>query len=300
MKTLFFFLALLLLSSCDKRWEKIHPDEVRTLRKQGSSLKKVLLIGMDGCRTDALLEAKAPAFDSLMAHAYVNLRTDRGPRTLSAPGWSTMFHGVYPEKHGVRNNNLSRLDYGEYHDLLYYMKQYNPNFSTAAVANWNNFLRLFSAEDFAQGVRTDEDVKNLAIDLIKNSSPDILLLHFNDVDYAGHFKGGFRPGNKNYIEAIRQTARYTEEIMKVIHFREKAHAEEWMVLLVTDHGGKGPGHGGQDNVEETRYVFSVIRLPNMNRIDLAEVSTVDIMPTILNFMGVPILSSWDLDGKILF
>lgn len=234
-----------------------------------------------------------------MSHAYVCLHCDRGPYTVSALGWSTLLHGVYPAKHGITSNDISNLNYGRYHDLFYYMRQNNPEYSLATISNWDNFLQLTSNEDYAQAVSTDMDVKNKTIDLLLTTVPDITLLHFNDVDHYGH-KSGFSPNNPEYINAIKQTGIYTDEIMQLIKMREKNFGEEWMVIVVTDHGGEGTSHGNQDNIEATRFVFSIVRLPNINRIDIPNSSNVDIMPAILKYMNIPIDPNWNLDGTPIF
>jgi len=290
--------SLLFLSECKK--DVLSSDEVRNHCIAGvSPVHKVLFIGINGCRTDALLAAKAPAFDSLMAHAFVNLHCDRGPYTVSAPGWSTLLHGVFPAKHGVTSNDLSNLNYGMYHDLFYYMRQANPYFNLAEVSHWDNFLRLTTSEDYAQNVATDAEVKDKALYLLQSCAPDVLLLHFDDVDDTGH-ESGFSPDNSAYLNSIVQTGKYTAEIIQRIRTREQFFGEEWMVVVVTDHGGSGTSHGDQDDVEATRYVFEIVRLPGSIRTEIPIAANVDIMPTILKYMNVPVESGWALDGSPLF
>jgi predicted AlkP superfamily pyrophosphatase or phosphodiesterase len=293
---LFLCFVIFLFASCKKI--DLGPGEVKTNCRTGVSHRKVLFIGLDGCRTDALLAAGSPAFNSLMEQGYVNLHCDRGPYTESAPGWSTLLHGVYPEKHGVTTNDLTNLNYRNYFDLFFYMRQFNPGFSLAEVSNWDDFLRLTTSEDYALRVTSDAEVRTKALFLLTHCVPDVLLLHFDAIDEAGH-SSGFTPLNPHYMFAIRQTGVYVSEIMELIHAREQTYGEEWMVMVVTDHGGSGRGHYGQNQVEATRYVFEITRLPNLSRRDV-EASNADIMPTILRYMNVPIHSSWDLDGNPLF
>lgn len=298
--TFSFLSSSLLFHSACKKEEELNPDEIKSNCRNGVSLvHKVLFIGIDGCRTDALLAAKSSAFDSLMAHAYVNLHCDRGPYTVSAPGWSTLLHGVFPAKHGVTSNDLCHLNYGMYHDLFYYMRQANPDFSLAEVSHWDNFLRLTTNEDYAQNVATDAEVKDKALYLLQSCVPDVLLLHFDDIDHTGH-QSGFSPDNSDYINSIVQTGYYTAEIMQRIQSRELIYGEEWMVIVVTDHGGSGTSHGGQDDVDVTRYVFEIVRLPGIIRTDIPTAANVDIMPTILKYMNVLVEPSWALDGSPLF
>lgn len=292
-------LLLLAIGSCKKEDTGLG-NEIKTNCVNGiSTTRKVLFIGVDGCRTDALLQAASPAFDSLMAHGYVNLHCDRGPYTVSCPGWSTLLYGVFPAKHGVTSNDIEGHSFGAYHDLFYYMRQSNPSYSLSVVSHWDNFLRLTTSEDYAVAVATDEEVKNKALYLLNSCVPDVLVLHFDDVDDAGHTYG-FSPADTNYIGAIEQTGRYVTDIMNAVATREQTYNEEWMVVVVTDHGGSGTSHGDQDNLEETRYVFEIIRLPGLNRVEVTTASNTDIMPSMLKYMGIPIQPSWNLDGAPLF
>ncbi len=295
----FSLLLLILISGCTKD-KTFNPDELKSECLTGiSAIHKVLFIGIDGCRTDALLATHSSSLDSLMSHAYVNLHCDRGPYTVSAPGWSTLLHGVFPAKHGVTSNNFPTTNYSQYPDLFYYLRKSNPDFSLAEVSNWDNFLLITSNENYAQYVSTDAQVKEKALYLLNSCTPDVLLLHFDNVDYTGH-QSGFSPTNPNYINAIRETGNYISEIMGAVELREQNYGEQWLVFVVTDHGGNGTSHGGQDALEETRFVFEIARLPNQTRIDVPVSNNTDVMPTILKYMSVSIDSAWGLDGAALF
>jgi predicted AlkP superfamily pyrophosphatase or phosphodiesterase len=288
-------LVIILLSGCS-----INSNEFKSECINGVSVvNKVLFIGIDGCRTDALVTANSPEINSLMAHAFVNLHCDRGPFTVSEPGWSTILHGVNPAKHGVTSVSFKSNNYDKYPDLFYYLRKSNPNFSLAEVSNWDRFLPITSNENFAQAVSTDAEVKEKGLFLLKSCTPDVLLLHFDHVDHVGH-QSGFTPTNIDYLQAIRQTGKYISELMSVIEQREKNYSEKWLVIVATDHGGSGTEHGGQDELQNTRYVFQIARLPNQIRVNLPLARNIDIMPTILKYMSVKTESVWDLDGVALF
>ena len=81
---------------------------------------RVLFIGIDGCRTDAVFAAKTPNLHALMeTGAYSTATNILGTRddaadTVSGPGWSNLLTGVWADKHGVLNNNFKITRYGEY------------------------------------------------------------------------------------------------------------------------------------------------------------------------------------------
>ena len=79
--------------------------------------KKLLFIGIDGCRPDALTQAETPNMDELInAGIYINdaLCSINGQPTVSGPGWSTMITGVWYDKHGVSDNSFIGSNFDEY------------------------------------------------------------------------------------------------------------------------------------------------------------------------------------------
>ncbi len=290
--SLFLFFVIIIISSC---------KETKTPRicKEGiSPIKKVLFIGLDGCRTDAFLQANTPALDALTEEAYVSLYCDRGPHTVSVPGWSSLLHGVWPEKHGLTENSFKNSNYKNYPDVFCYLDQHDSDFNLASITHWFDFLKITTNEDYANSFNSDEKAKNKAIDLIETCTPDVLLIHLDDIDHAGHGYG-YSPDIPEYLESIEKNDRQVGEIMEVIYQREQELNEEWLVIVATDHGGVGTGHGGQDDIEETRFVFLIARTPNQNRIDLPTANNTDVMPTILDYLNIPIQTDWDLDGESL-
>jgi predicted AlkP superfamily pyrophosphatase or phosphodiesterase len=297
---------IILIFGCIKAKEFAPVVEEKAKCTSGSPVRKVLIIGIDGCRTDALLAAHSPTFDSLMSHAYVNFNCDRGPYTVSGAGWSTILHGVFPAKHGIISNLIVPSNYTQYPDLFYYLRRFNPHFNLAVICNWEPFLEIVSNESYLEcpydpydAAVGDNNVKTRAISLLDSCAPDVLLLHFDDVDTKGH-QYGFSPFVPEYMNAITQIGNQTAEIMAAVKQREQNNGEEWLVFVVTDHGGKGFTHGGQDTIPQTRYVFEIARLPNQSRVDVPVANTTNIMPTILKYMGVPIDTAWGLDGNPIF
>ena len=94
--------------------------------------KKVLFIGIDGCRFDAIQAARAPHLDRLMAEgcydADCQILGERftGNDTVSGPGWSSILTGVWADKHGVLNNDFKVKHYEEYPHFFARLKEVQP------------------------------------------------------------------------------------------------------------------------------------------------------------------------------
>ncbi|MBY0261086.1 MAG: alkaline phosphatase family protein, partial [Phycisphaerales bacterium] len=71
-----------------------------------AAVRKVLIIGIDGLRPDALAAADAPSIDALIADGAYSAAAQAEDITISGPGWSSMLTGVHRDKHGVTGNSF--------------------------------------------------------------------------------------------------------------------------------------------------------------------------------------------------
>ena len=280
--------------------DKFKPKrEIKTECPKGvEPVKKVLFIGWDGVRSDALQLANTPNLDLLLGQSIFTFHVDRGPYTVSTPGWSTLLHGVWPAKHGLTENSFRKNKYKNYPDIFSLLRKTKPNLGLATLSNWDAFLQITTEETYAQRFDTDPEMTQEALSLINDCTPDVMLLHYDFPDDSGH-KFGFDPNALEYKSAIEISDYYLGLLMAKISERETLYNEEWMVVLTTDHGGLGTGHGGQDNIDETRYVWYVVRTPGFSSTSLNEGKTVDLLPTMMKWLGVT-SSNYNLDGVSLF
>src|SRR5262245_65540197 len=64
---------------------------------------KVLIIGIDGTMPSAMAVARTPNLDALKSNGCYSVRVVTHPVTHSAACWSSMFTGVWGDKHGVND-----------------------------------------------------------------------------------------------------------------------------------------------------------------------------------------------------
>ncbi len=71
-----------------------------------------------------------------------------------------------------------------------------------------------------------------------------------------------------------------------------------MILVCTDHGGRGTNHGGGHLFPEVRTVFLIVSGPSAarGRID-QPTQQVDVPATALTHLGVELDPAWKLDGR---
>ena len=98
--------------------------------------RKVLFIGIDGTRSDALQAAVTPNLDTLIAHGAYTYDSWCLGITVSGPTWSSMFTGVWYPKHGVTDNSYSGSHFDKFHEYPALAKEYKPGLIADEIMEW--------------------------------------------------------------------------------------------------------------------------------------------------------------------
>lgn len=222
--------------------------------------KKVLFIGIDGCRADVMMSSNIPNIQNLVSKSIYSIDGLCAATTWSGNGWSTMLTGVWHTKHNIQDNSFTNPNYVNYPDFLTRAETYNSNLRTISLASWAPINdQIVQNADVQSNFTSDVAVKNAAISALQTDNPDILFIDFDDVDHAGH-SYGFASSVPQYVSAIQQTDAYVGEIVNAMKNRANYNNEDWLVVLTTDHGAVQNAHGG-GNLSE-RNIFTIYSNPN--------------------------------------
>src|SRR5215212_1062971 len=103
---------------------------------------KVLIIGIDGTMPAALAVARTPNLDALKSNGCYSVRVVSHPVTHSAASWSSMFTGVWGDKHGVNDpgNSFAGNQFTNYPSFFRHIEAANSNLNTLAFARWSPML----------------------------------------------------------------------------------------------------------------------------------------------------------------
>jgi arylsulfatase A-like enzyme len=272
----------------------------------------VLIIGIDGCRTDALKAADVPNLKRLVSEGAIAENTSilgtrvTGADTCSGPGWSAILTGVWADKHGVVDNKFTGANYTEYPHFFKRLKQARPAAVTISLVDWPPIHeRIVSAADVSLSLlEKDEDyvaadvrVTQEAVRLLRQQDPDAMFVYLGNVDETGH-KTGFHPSVKEYMQALEAVDAQVGLVLGAVRSRPRYAEEDWLVLVSTDHGGRGKDHGGGHLFADVRTVFLIVSGPSAmkGRIETAT-QLVDIPATALTHLGVQLDPAWKLDGR---
>ncbi|MEU1719651.1 alkaline phosphatase family protein [Nonomuraea sp. NPDC005692] len=296
---------------------------------------KVLVVGMDGLRFDRLVALAPPVLSSLMASgAYGTSKLPYGEaaaprtespgevvpkapepptagrvirsRTDSGPGWSSIATGAWPDKHGVVDNSFTSPQFTKFPDFLSRAKNARPDLVTAAFLSWaalgehGAFGPAIDHRMVLDGyaltwTAADRQIADAAERHLAETGPDLAFVYLGDTDEVAHALGPHCP---EYAAALHAQDAYLGRLLDAVRARP---GESWTVLVTTDHGHVDEGgHGGTSAEERTVFVIANRLGADLGGRPLAEPRLVDVGPTALALLGVPLDPSWELDGTPLF
>lgn len=237
--------------------------------------QKVMVIGIDGMRSDVYESANTPNLDLIRSNGIYSPDALNDDITISGPGWSAIVCGVLSDKHLVTGNNFSGNNYDEYPSIFSYIEDYNADLSTISIVHWSPInTEIIQDADVTINVTSDLAVSNEAILALTTMDPDLLFLHFDDIDGAGH-STGFSESSSVYTSTIEATDNHIGFVMDALQNRPNYLDEDWIILVTSDHGGLGTSHGG-NSIEEKNVVFMASGNSIANTIITKTVETITI------------------------
>ena len=274
------------------------PVELRALGGPDGA-RKVLVVGLDGVRGDSLDPAATPAMDALRSHAAwtTQATTQLEAPTVSGPGWTSILTGVDSDKHGISGNSGMSEHDPAYPTFLSRLR--TAGLATSAWTSWdpvfNEIIEVDATDD--GGVGSDESVTEAMDAAIRSGGYDAHFIHLDNVDHEGH-SGGFTPVRQGYLDTISEVDGRIAVLLDAILGRTTVADEEWLVVVTSDHGGLDTNHGSLN--WECRTIPLIAAGPSVQPGTPARtVSHLDVAPTVLDFLGVPIDPGWDLDGEVV-
>ncbi len=276
---------------------------------------KVLLIGLDGIRGDALQKASTPTIDRLLANGIVDWDTRvvspevTSSDTVSGPGWTTFLTGTWSDRHGVIDNSFKGRTAARAPHCFRLAKQSQPQLRTASFLDWTPLSQHVTSDADLDIVVTpsaasheydgaDRALTLMAAAVLQNEPIDLAFVYLGAIDEAGH-KFGFHPSVEEYTRRIATADAQLGQLLRAVRARNTFDNEDWLFVLSADHGGEGRGHGGgRDNPLINRVPMIVSGAAAARGEDVARpVATTDVVAVALQHLRIPIDPQWQLAGS---
>jgi predicted AlkP superfamily pyrophosphatase or phosphodiesterase len=253
---------------------------------------KVLLMLMDGMRPDAI--TNVPEAQDMIARGSSAMDAQTVYPSVTLPCHMSLFHSVDPGRHGT-TTNLFMPQVRPIDGLFDVLKMAKKR--TAMFYNWHELRNLcrpgsLSLEYYQQGCtlgweETTVPLTDAVIDHIKKFDPDFTFYYYAYPDEAGHTHGWM---TEQYQHAIEFCWKETQRIIDTL-------PEDYVVIVVADHGGHDRTHGTTMPEDMTIPVI-ITGGPFKAGVTLENVSIKDIAPTVAALLGVEAAPEWE--GKVLF
>ena len=265
--------------------------------------KKVLIIGVDGLRPDAMEVSFTPNIDALIANGTYSPIATSSERTFSGPGWTDFMHGIHRNDHAVNTNStspnplnpafsiFSNSNQHLFPDALAIANVANPSLNTGRfVGGWSPILTTRTPEGSEYTFQgSDDAAADNAADFYTNNDADIGYLYLANPDFAGHAHG-FNPSIAEYRAEIAVTDSRIGQVIDAIKARPGYidGSEDWIFILSSDHGGDlNLGHSG-NRPWQRRVPFIVSGNSVQNQVLTYDAKLVDVVPTAIAHLGLPV------------
>ncbi len=275
--------------------------------------KHALVVGIDGLRVDALQQADTPAMDALIADGAVTYDGFAGGElgeltqqpTFSGPGWSSILTGVWIDKHGVEFNVFDDARFDEYPHFFARVREMNPDAYLSSFVSWAaiNDSILASAEaneafspDADDPAEADIAVTAAVVMHLGLETPDVVFVQLDEVDHQGHVSG-YSPMVPEYMAAVETIDTQIGEMLDALRARESYDTEDWLVVVTTDHGGKGHMHGGQSDEERTIALIVSGGSVTRGQVISPGPGQTAVPPTVMKHLGLEVDTAWGWESE---
>ena len=262
------------------------PTRLRTSGQRIS--RRFVVIVIDGCRADRLLEADTPFIDRIRREGidYVDTSTVYPARTVT--GFSSMFTGAPPRVHGMRSNFVPSLGV-KCESIFDALRSAGMKGKLVGIAH---LVDAFGSDvETVTAVTNNDDIDHAlaarARAIIERDDPDLLVLQLLSVDQTGHARGSY---NSEYLAKIEASDRIIEDFLGWCE--EVGYLENATVLIIADHG-QGIGIGGHGHMSKPEIHVPCIMWGHgiasslLGNQDDSPRSVMDVAPTIAYFLGAP-------------
>jgi len=244
---------------------------------EGKTEKKAVIIGFDGGRADSLDVASLSNGGSKLllengGKAYigyaggVNYPEKNRQDTSTAPGWCSILTGEWADVTGIYENGVNKSN--DCLTLLTTLVQSGKADSSMFQTSWgghfvndnstyrlekeyceeNNLNVTFTCNSDDAGTHS-----GMMLAVSQQDCPDFIFGIYEYMDHCGH-GSGFSANNPKYKQAYLDDETAAYELINAIQSRGTYAQEDWLIVIASDHGGKGLTHGGRSIQERMTFI----------------------------------------------
>jgi hypothetical protein len=250
--------------------------------------RRVVVVLIDALRYDTSTNSNVMPFLNNLRTWGASAAMHSQPPSFSAPGWTTILTGAWPDINDSQLFNppdeFSVRTFTQ--DNLFAAAQ-RAGLNTA-VSGYTWFEGMLAKSGVDAGFYTPGDNNAADIEVVAAALPwltedyQLVLIHLDQVDYAGHYEGG--PRSPNWNAAATRADSLLSKIVAQLDLKQDT------VIVISDHGqiDRG-GHGGPEPI--TLVEPFVLAGAGVVPGNYGNLNMVDIAPTLAALLGTNIPAS---------
>ena len=275
------------------------PVMLEPLAPAPAGIDHVVVIGVDALSPDGIQKAHTPVLTSMIEGGSYSLAARAVLTTSSSQNWASMIMGASPVQHGITSNDWEPDSFsvqptvagpeGRFPSIFSVLRAAEPDAYIASIYDWGGFGRLFphSVVNVAIDAEDPQDTANQAREYFVTHQPRLTFLHFDHVDHAGHTYGH---GSDEFYASVEEADRLIGEVLTGLE--EAEMAERTLVIVSSDHGGLGKGHGGESMAElEIPWIAMGPGIVAGKRLTVP-INTYDTAATVIFALGIMPPDAW--------
>ncbi len=253
-----------------------------------ASTERLVIVLIDALRYDTSMKPDVmPTLAQLRTQGASALMHSQPP-SFSEPGYSTLLTGAWPEINDGPAFNLDFEDIPTFTQDNLFSSAHRNGWKTA-ISGYYWFEKLIPQSDVDLSFYTpgedesaDIEVMDAAMPWLQKDEAQVVLIHIDQVDYAGHHQGG--PQSPNWDAAATRADAMLADIASTLDFSKDT------LVVLSDHGQiMTGGHGGQD--PDCLLEPFVIVGSGVNPGQYPDIQMVDVAPTLSALLGINLPAS---------
>jgi hypothetical protein len=244
--------------------------------------RRLVFVLVDALREDTSLKPEVMPYLNELRRQGAWATMHSRPLSYSEPSYATLLVGAWPDLHDGPAANLEYDDIPTFTQDNLFSAAHRLGLKTA-VSGYYWFEKLVPQDVVDAGYYTtgedrlaDEQVFAAALPWLDADAYQLILIHLDQVDYAGHHEGG--PRDPRWDAAARRSDDLIRQIGSTLDLTQDT------LLVVSDHGqiDRG-GHGGDEPVT-LREPF-ILAGAGVKPGRYSDIQMVDVAPTLAALLG---------------
>ncbi|HEX7973743.1 MAG TPA: alkaline phosphatase family protein, partial [Anaerolineales bacterium] len=250
--------------------------------------RRVVFVLIDALREDTSLKPDVMPFLNELRQKGAWASMHSRPPSYSEPGYSVLLTGAWPDLSDGPTINLDYADIPTFTQDDLFSAAHRAGLKTG-ISGYYWFEKLVPQAAVSDHFYTpledrtaDRQVVDAVLPWLKGGADQLVLIHLDQVDYAGHYEGG--PRDPRWDQAARRTDDLLREIAATLDLSQDT------LFISSDHGqiDRG-GHGGQDPI--TLVEPWVLVGAGVKPGQYGNVNMVDVAPTLAALLGTNLPAS---------